>query len=129
MAQRQTRQRQAIRDVLQNAQGPLLPSQVLALSQGAVPNLGIATVYRALTEWLGEGWLCTVNIGGEIRFECADRGHHHHFLCRECRRVFDLAGCHLATSAMVPPGFQATEHEVLIAGRCSDCALLPGGTA
>ncbi len=47
------------------------------------PTLGIATVYRSLKALAKDGRVVSVEIPGQMpRYERADKGHHHHFLCR-----------------------------------------------
>ena len=46
--QRSTTQREAIRDALRDASGPMLPEEILAAARDACATLGQATVYRAL---------------------------------------------------------------------------------
>lgn len=86
-------------------------------------GLGIATVYRAVKNLLEEGWLEQVEIPGEPpRFEIAGKGHHHHFHCRACGRVFEIDACQGDFDRLAPAGFQVTDHEVLLFGRCAECA-------
>jgi len=49
---RDTKQRSAIRAALNNATRPLNPKEILDVAQSAVPNLGIATVYRNIKTML-----------------------------------------------------------------------------
>jgi Fur family ferric uptake transcriptional regulator len=103
------------------ADRPLSPQEVLELARKRVPSLGLATVYRTLKGLVEEGFLTPVALPGEPpRYERAGRGHHHHFLCRRCGRVYELFGCDLLESAL-PPGFQAEGHEVTVYGRCPEC--------
>jgi Fur family ferric uptake transcriptional regulator len=119
---RNTPQRQAIRDALQQANRPLSPHEVLAGAQGEVPRLGIATVYRTLKELTQEGWLVAVELPGEPqRWEVAGKGHHHHFSCEDCGKVFELRGCPPNLGLLVPPGFTMQRHEVFIYGHCREC--------
>ncbi len=68
--ERNTRQRNAIRDAIVQADRPLLPQEVLDAAQHAVPGLGITTVYRTLKLLVEEGELQAVNLPGENpRFE------------------------------------------------------------
>lgn len=120
---RKTQQRAAIRRVLGASNRPLSPREVLSAARAAVPGLGIATVYRHLKALLAEGRLAAVELPGEPRrFELAGKGHHHHFLCRACGRVFEVPRCEVDVQATVPAGFQADAHAVLIYGRCADCS-------
>ncbi len=120
---RQTLQRRAIRESLEVAGRPLSAQEVLESAQGQVSNLGIATVYRNLKALVDEEFLSLVDLPGEpSRYELAAQGHHHHFQCRGCERVFDVRGCFKALEQNLPSGFIAEDHEVVIYGRCADCA-------
>ncbi|GGM91206.1 transcriptional repressor [Thermus composti] len=119
--ERSTKQRRAIREAFLEAGRPLSPQEVLSLARRKVPSLGLATVYRTLKGLVEEGFLTAVALPGEPpRYEPAGQGHHHHFLCRRCGRVYELSGCGL--KADLPPGFQAEGHEVTVYGRCPECA-------
>lgn len=119
--ERSTRQRHAIREVLQSADRPLLAVEVLDYAQASVPSLGMATVYRTLKSFVAEESLQVVVIAGENpRFEFP-RGHHHHFCCQVCKKVFDVHACPGDLSRMVPDGFSIEQHELTLYGRCADC--------
>ncbi len=123
MNRRNTRQREIIRAVLAQADRPLSPAELLARASGQLPNLGIATIYRTLRLLTEEGWLAPIELPGEAtRYELAGKGHHHHFRCRRCRRIFELAGCVLRHRPPTPPGFAVESHEVILHGLCAHCA-------
>jgi len=120
---RRTRQRAAIRSVLEAASRPLSIAEILELAQKQVRGLGIATVYRTVGALLEEGFLSAVEISGEApRYELSGRGHHHHFRCRRCRRVFEVEGCLPQVQELAPAGFVVEKHEILLFGLCPDCA-------
>ena len=120
---RRTRQRAAIRSVLEAARRPLSVAEILELARRQVSGLGVATVYRAVGALLEEGFLTAVEISGEApRYEVAGRGHHHHFRCRRCQRVFEVQGCVPEVERLSPAGFVLEEHEILLSGLCSECA-------
>lgn len=120
--ERSTRQRSAIHEAIEVAARPLLPNEVLALAQRDVPELGIATVYRNLKSLVEEGLVTSVMLPGEAaRFEAKGHGHHHHFQCRNCTRVFDVHACPGNLSKLAPAGFTVEDHELTLYGRCSDC--------
>ncbi|MEM1201693.1 MAG: transcriptional repressor [Acidobacteriota bacterium] len=122
--QRQTRQRDAIRDAFIRAERPLSPQEVLHQAQYRSPNLGIATVYRNLKTLVASGWLRPVELPGTPdRYELADRGHHHHFHCRCCDRVYDIDGCPGDLQDLCPPGFQLESHEIILYGLCRNCKV------
>ena len=122
--QRSTTQREAIRDALREASGPLLPEEILAAARDACETLGQATVYRALRTLEESGDVAKVIVGdGRPRFE-AKRAHHHHFHCRKCERVFDIDGCVSSPASLgknLPSGFELEGHEVVLFGVCAEC--------
>lgn len=120
--ERDTAQRRAIREVFELADRPLGPREVLESAQSAVDTLGIATVYRTLKGLVEEGWLVPVELPGEpARYERAGKRHHHHFVCDECDRVYEVDGCPGNLRAVVPPGFRLARHEVVLYGVCEEC--------
>jgi Fur family ferric uptake transcriptional regulator len=121
---RTTRQKEAIKSVLEDQDGPLLPDDILRLALKTVPSLGIATVYRSLKNLLDDGLVSCVELPGQPpRYERADKGHHHHFHCRNCGQVFDLQKCVAGgLRNLAPKGFQVTDHEIILYGLCKSCA-------
>jgi Fur family ferric uptake transcriptional regulator len=121
--ERSTRQNAAIREALAAAGRPLSPTEVLAAARAHVAALGLATVYRTLKALVDEGAIQVVALPGEVpRYEPADHGHHHHFRCDVCQKVFDVPGCPGDLAKLAPPGFVVDRHEITLYGRCSDCS-------
>ncbi|MFM8899075.1 MAG: Fur family transcriptional regulator [Burkholderiales bacterium] len=124
--ERSTRQRIAIRDTIANAGRPLLPQEVLDAAQNQVPGMGIATVYRNLKALALDGELRSVELPGENpRYELVGHGHHHHFQCKQCQRVFDVHACPGDLSKLAPQGFTVEDHDLTLYGKCSDCKAKP----
>jgi Fur family ferric uptake transcriptional regulator len=120
---RSTRQKRAIEAVLSDRGNPLTAPEIHALASKAVPTLGLATVYRSLKSLTNEGRVVSVEIPGQSpRYERADKGHHHHFLCRECGEVFELEKCLEGIKTMAPPKFRVEDHEIILYGACETCA-------
>jgi Fur family ferric uptake transcriptional regulator len=123
MGKRQTRQQAAIHWALQHADRPLDAQEVLAAAQHWAPGLGLATVYRALKAGSEAGWLTPVELpGATTRYELAGKAHHHHFECRQCNRVFEVAGCPGQLQGLTPDGFTLETHELVLYGLCDECA-------
>jgi Fur family ferric uptake transcriptional regulator len=124
-AERNTRQRRTIRDVVERAGRPLSTDEILAGAHVSLPTLGRATVYRSIRALLDEGWLAAVDVPGRTSlYERAGKAHHHHFECTQCKRVYELDGCASEIRAELPPGFTATSHDVMIFGDCATCSRL-----
>ncbi len=125
IGQRQSRQRDTILQAIGEADGPLLAQTIHEQAKRRVPNLGIATVYRTIKLLLEHQRIQPVVLSdGQTRYELVGLGHHHHFRCRVCERVYDLPGCMLSISdgAQLPGGFQVEAHEVTLIGVCPGCA-------
>lgn len=120
---RRTDQKAAIRAVIESAERPLTAQEICDTAQGDVPGLGIATVYRNVKSLVQKGFLHAVDLPGEpSRYELADLGHHHHFQCDDCGKVFDVHGCPGGVAALLPDGFEMNRHEIVMYGRCEACA-------
>lgn len=123
MRTRNTKQKATIRTVFESAERPLTVDNVLERAGKKIERLGIATVYRAISALLSEGWLDAVEIPGEpVRYERTGKEHHHHFHCERCERVFDVSGCVKNIKGLVPPSFRLRDHMVTLYGLCSQCA-------
>lgn len=119
---RKTKQRDAIREILERSDRPLSVDELLAAASKRVDGLGVATVYRTIGALLESGWIEAVEIPGEpARYE-RDRGHHHHFQCDRCDRVFDVSGCLDNLRKLAPPKFRVRDHAVMLYGLCASCA-------
>lgn len=121
--ERNTRQRTAIRQAIADAARPLLPQEILQAAEAAVPGLSIATVYRNLRTLVEEGELLAVTLPGDVaRYEIAGAGHHHHFQCESCQRVFEVHACPGNLAGLAPQGFVVKRHELTLYGLCADCS-------
>jgi Fur family ferric uptake transcriptional regulator len=119
---RQTQQRTAIRQALLDAGRPLSHEEVLAAAQRECPGLGIATVYRNVRRLREQGWLRAVELpGAPSRYEVADKGHHHHFHCVACDRIFEVEDCPGDLQRLAPSGFLVQRHEIILYGLCRQC--------
>lgn len=120
--ERNTRQRKAIQQCLEDAGRPLAPQEILEHAQGLVPGMGLATVYRNIKSMLEAGEIATVSLpGGGDRYEVAGHGHHHHFHCRCCDKVYEVHACPGDMQKLTPQGFTLESHELTLYGTCSDC--------
>ncbi|MBX7246488.1 MAG: transcriptional repressor [Candidatus Sumerlaeaceae bacterium] len=121
--ERNTNQRRAIKKAIEDSGRPMTPLEVLESAQALAPGIGIATIYRALKSLAEEKWLVTVELPGEAtRYELAGKAHHHHFCCRQCKKVFEMADCHETFRSIVPEGFKLESHEIILYGLCDKCA-------
>ena len=120
---RNTRQKNAIRAAFEQAGRPLSPEEALLAAQRTVDGISVATIYRNINTLVAERWLSPVEVPGEpARYEVAGKGHHHHFHCQTCGRIYDLPGCALPSIVpTLPPGFTLSGHELFLYGACTTC--------
>jgi Fur family ferric uptake transcriptional regulator len=119
---RDTLQRNAIRKVLVNAGRPLSVDELFGLAQNEVAGLGIATIYRNLRALRLGGQIEQVDLPGQPpRWEVVSKGHHHHFLCRTCDKLFEIQGCPENINHLLPEGYTLEEHDILLRGLCDAC--------
>lgn len=124
LGKRQTRQRSAILQVLQFANGPLSVPEIhaRALKQGG--KIGIATVYRTLRLLLESAQIQMVTLPtGETCYQNEPHAHRDHFQCRVCNQVFDLDACplRLKSGTELSGGFIVEDHQMLLYGLCPTC--------
>lgn len=119
---RGTRQREAILQVLVDEGRPLSVNELLELAQTRVAGLGIATVYRNLKALQTEEQVAPVDLPGQPpRWELIPEGHHHHFLCRTCDKLFEIHDCPEHLTRLLPRGYTLEEHDILLRGQCATC--------
>jgi Fur family ferric uptake transcriptional regulator len=122
-----TQQKVVLGDVFERAKRPLKPREICEEARKKLPSLGIATVYRFIRQFVSDGYVRPVEIPGVApHYERAARRHHHFFLCRQCRRLFELIGCLRGVKSLAPPGFYVQEHEIVLYGDCAACVGKPG---
>ena len=90
------------------------------------------TVYRTISLLREGGSIIEVLLPGEEpHFEPAHRGHHHHFCCRACHRVFELETCPVGIPAgtVLQGGFQVEDHHLTLYGLCAACLGSSAGSS
>ena len=88
-------------------------------------EIGLATVYRVLTQFEDAGLVARLSIdGGHAVFELADGIHHDHLLCVSCNRIEEFVDEVIEQrqrAIAVDKGFKMTEHSLYIYGVCRLC--------
>lgn len=86
-----------------------------------MPVLSMTTVYNTLNSLLRVGLVSAVTITGtEVRYDFITTPHHH-FLCRKCGRIFDIAvDCPVARKKRIE-GYKIEEVHGYFKGMCKDC--------
>ena len=88
-------------------------------------EIGLATVYRVLTQFEGAGLVCRHHFeGGQSVFELNRGGHHDHLVCVRCGKVVEFLEEAIEERQRAiarEHGFTLEEHSLVIYGMCSDC--------
>ena len=122
---RMTPQRLMIVEAVENSIDHISAEEIYAQVIKKYPNVNISTVYRTL-DTLAEMKLVTrTDLGdGRVRYHPADKGHHHHLVCRECGAIIDLderALAGLQETLLRDYNFIADLRHLGITGRCVKC--------
>lgn len=87
--------------------------------------MGLATIYRGLAFLEDAGLIASIQLADRKRYERADKAHHDHMLCLQCGRIEEFAHATieaLQEQAAAERGFCIEGHQLVIYGRCRDCA-------
>lgn len=88
-------------------------------------EIGLATVYRVLTQFEDAGLVVRHNFeGGHSVFEVATEEHHDHIVCVKCGRVEEFRDDEIEVrqrSVANNLGFELTDHNLNLYGLCPDC--------
>ena len=85
-------------------------------------DIGLATVYRVLTQFEAAGLVQRHNFeGGSAVFELDDGAHHDHIVCQDCGRVEEFVDSTIEERQKTIAsnhGFDITTHALIIYGSC-----------
>ena len=126
MAQRNTWQRERVREALTDAAGFVSAQSLHATLRDENTGIGLATVYRALADMasLGDADSLQSPEGESLYRACTSPGHHHHLICRSCGLTVEIAAPDVevwARGTAASHGFTQAEHVVDVFGLCPDC--------
>lgn len=88
-------------------------------------DIGLATVYRVLTQFEQAGILARSQFdGGKAVFELNDGDHHDHLICTHCNKVVEFTDHDIEKrqhKIARDQGFVLESHTMMLYGMCSDC--------
>jgi Fur family ferric uptake transcriptional regulator len=122
---RLTPQRMLVIEALHNADKHISVEELYEQLHKRYPYANISTVYRTL-ELLKQLNLVTEADFGEgyVRYHVAEKGHHHHLVCKSCGKIMDLdevALYPLKEELLQKYGFDADLRHLAISGECRKC--------
>ncbi len=132
MTGRSTRQRSAVRSLLDTTDEFRSAQELHAQLRTAGESVGLTTVYRTLQSLAeaGEVDVLRTDDGEAVYRRCSDT-HHHHLVCRLCGRTVEVEGPAVerwAQSVAREHDFVDAAHTVEIFGTCSACAATRGSS-
>jgi Fur family ferric uptake transcriptional regulator len=127
MVQRNTWQRDRVREALGDARGFVSAQSLHAMLRDENTGIGLATVYRALAGLAAQGEADSLQSpeGESLYRACKTLGHHHHLICRSCGLTVEIEASDVeqwAHRTAAQHGFSEAEHVVDIFGLCATCA-------
>ena len=88
-------------------------------------DVGLATVYRVLTQFEAAGLVVKHHFeGGRCFFELASDEHHDHLVCVQCGNVEEFVDNIIEerqSTIAAQHKFEMTDHSLVIYGRCETC--------
>ena len=89
-------------------------------------DIGLATVYRVLTQFEQAGILIRSNFeSGKAVYELNEGQHHDHFVCTSCGKVEEFYDAEIEKrqqSIAKSKGWVVHDHSMALYGQCADCA-------
>ena len=122
-----TKNRIAILDFLSNQEDPVSQDEIKTFVESSNPKVNKTTIYRELFFLLENGFVKEIEFGdGKKRYEIAiNKPHHHHIICRNCRRVEDVPLDreleHQEKIIEESTKFKLTDHMLEFFGLCLNC--------
>lgn len=103
----------------------LSAEQVYKILLSENQEIGLATVYRVLTQFEAAGLVTRHHFeGGNSVFELSTESHHDHLLCLKCGKVEEFTDEIIETrqkEIAARLGYELTDHSLYLYGICSTC--------
>ncbi|MDY6828594.1 MAG: ferric iron uptake transcriptional regulator [Pseudomonadota bacterium] len=91
-------------------------------------EVGLATIYRVLTQFESAGLVIRHHFeGGQSVFELAEGDHHDHLVCLRCGRIEEFSDDVIEKRQEAVAerlGYELTDHSLYLYGICPDCRNL-----
>ena len=116
-----------ILDIFQNgSQRHMTAEDVFRVLLEERSDIGLATVYRVLTQFEQAGILLRSNFeSGKAVYELNEGQHHDHFVCTSCGKVEEFYDAEIEKrqqSIAKSKGWVVHDHSMALYGQCAECA-------
>lgn len=117
--------RMKILEILENSAKPHLSAEdIYRVLLESEEEIGLATIYRVLTQFEGAGLVIRHHFeGGQAVFELERGKHHDHLICIKCGKIVEFVNASIEEQQhkiAEHEGFKITDHSLIIYGECSD---------
>ena len=118
-----SKQREAMMNILRNTRSHPTAQEIYAEMRKTDPKISLGTVYRNLALLTKTGSVMRIDTIHESVHYDAYTDPHYHFICSECKRVYDLDMEPLELDAAVEENFDCTVtgHSLIFYGVCGSC--------
>ncbi|MDX9796606.1 MAG: Fur family transcriptional regulator [Arcobacteraceae bacterium] len=122
-----TEQREVVLKILMHAQDHLTAEEIYNLIKIKEPdsNIGIATVYRALSFLEEVDLIASIAFGSEgKKYESNAKAHHDHLICTSCGKIVEFVDEEIEKrqeKIAKQNNFKVTSHSMQLYGVCSAC--------
>jgi Fur family ferric uptake transcriptional regulator len=119
-----TPQRRLIVDIIHDAHAHLSAEEIIALVRSRMPGVNKSTIYRTLDVLEQAGCVFKSESGDRSIYHHAEKGHHHHLVCRKCGKTVE---CRenlfnpVELSLKKNYGFSVDFNHLVIDGLCDSC--------
>lgn len=118
---RLTPQRFAVLEYLANNTTHPAAEEIFSAINRRFPRASKATVYNTVAALEEAGLITTLCFeDGVNRFD-ANLARHHHFICKHCRKIFDVPGASLRGRLELRGPHKMDGYEVIVRGACQNC--------
>ena len=124
MAVKYSKQREEIKAYLSTRKDHPTADQVYTAMRTKIPNISLGTVYRNLNLLADTGEILRLQVGDKTDHFDYDTSPHHHFVCKKCGAVIDLAMPSIdSVMETATLGFNGTikGYDIYFYGTCEAC--------
>jgi Fur family transcriptional regulator, ferric uptake regulator len=122
---RSTKQRAAVVEVLRRANTFMSAQEIHDELRSSGSGIGLTTVYRTLQLLAEMDDVDILHVGGEAIYRRCSDSHHHHLVCRDCKRSVEIESDDVerwANSVARKHNFTAASHVMEVFGVCANCS-------
>jgi Fur family transcriptional regulator, ferric uptake regulator len=123
-----TNARMTVLNILESHDGHMTSAEVLEATESLTPEIGRASVFRALDLFTRLSIIrpTYINDSSTPTYVLLPDGHHHHIICTSCDKVIEFEDCHLEMlESELERRFdvQLTGHLLEFYGLCANCKV------